>query len=51
MWGRRFGYGWMWAWPGWGRGNPYPFCWRFPWLEARLAEINRRLEQLKSGLK
>ena len=37
-WGRGFGwragwpgYGWF-AWPGWGRGNPYPFCRRFPWL-------------------
>jgi len=28
------GYGWSaWStWPGWGRGNPYPFCRRFPWL-------------------
>jgi len=35
-WGRGFGwgwygYGWM-PWAGWGRGNPYPFCRRFPWL-------------------
>ena len=28
-WGRGFGwYGWY----GWGRGNPYPYCRRFPWL-------------------
>ncbi|HHM24117.1 MAG TPA: hypothetical protein ENJ23_03670 [Bacteroidetes bacterium] len=28
FWGRG-GYGWA---PGWGRGNPYPFCRAFPWM-------------------
>ena len=26
------GYGYAAFWPGWGRGNPYPFCRWFPWL-------------------
>jgi len=29
--GRGF-WGWGYGWPGWGRGNPYPFCRWFPWL-------------------
>lgn len=28
-WGFGAGFGY---WPGWGRGNPYPFCRFFPWL-------------------
>ena len=32
-WGGGFGRGWF-A-PGWGRGNPYPFCRFFPWLPRR----------------
>jgi hypothetical protein len=30
--GRWFGWGPGWGGLGWGRGNPYPFCRRFPWM-------------------
>ena len=34
--GRGFGSrGVGWSGPGWGRGNPYPFCRSFPWLPRR----------------
>lgn len=30
------GRGWFgWGYPGWGRGNPYPFCRFYPWLPRR----------------
>ena len=30
-----FGRGFGWGYPGWGRGNPYPFCRFYPWLPRR----------------